>query len=272
MNLKLCAILALLTLALPLPSNAHAAPFTDLYTAGHADMRIEYDAGFDFFLRVEGGTVNGVPNTDVDLAYDSTLILTDAQFTPTIPFFIADYSPVGIDEGESAWWLPQTNGAAFANNVPFLGLNSAASGVFVDDDVTLSLVSVASPSGNGVYSFWQDAFPLSFNMASSDGIDGNDSFIVPLGHDHFNMGFIDPSDPNDPDGLAAAEGLWTITYGVSGDLVGGGTVSDTFSVNYWVGTIPVPEPSVVLLVGIALGAFFVVCRRTNRTRTMARAE
>ncbi len=265
MSFKLLAASALFALALYLPSDANAA-FTDQYTLGHADVRIEYDDGFDIFLRVEGGTVNGVPNTDVDLNLDSTLVLTDASIAR--PNLGGIFAPLGVDVGGQVWWLPQTATSSNSFGVPFIGWNSAASGIFENDQVVLSLESVASPSGDGVYSFWQSGFTPNFLMASYDGVDGSDSFVMPLGHDHYNMGFANPDGNH-----ALEEGLWTITYGIAGELLNnGGQVSDQFSVNYWVGTTPVPEPASVLMFGIAFGAFVAVCRRANRARAIARAD
>jgi len=194
------------------------------YTAGHADLALELEltpsGEFEVFLEAEGATIDGVPNTDAVLPIEDIEVVTDAIFTVPAGGG-AFFAQTCAAEGDNLFWLPQSNGDAASNDVPFMGLAlEADAGIFTGDVVTLSLTSVSSPSGSGHYSVWKDGFPPDFRMASCDGIDGSDSMSLPLGHDHFNMGFADVA------------GEWEIGYQVSGELSGGGTVSKDFTVRF----------------------------------------
>lgn len=193
-----------------------AAPDPDVeYTAGHGDIAFEFtvtDGAFEVLVEAEGATIDGVPDVDGQFDVDGVRIVTDATFTrPTADGGVFDALCVG--PGEAVSWLPQGNGDAASLGVPFVGIAAeVASGVFVDDRLTLELVSVASPSGTGAYSLWKDGFPPNFAISSCDGIDGSDALSLPIGHDHFNMGFAD-----------TMPGLWDVTYRVSGELASDGT-------------------------------------------------
>jgi len=102
--------------------------------------------------------------------------------------------------------LPQRNQDATAAGAPFVGLLAAIEpGVLVDDQLTLELSAVRSPSGTGAYSLWRDGFPPTFYFTSCDGIGAEDTLTLPIGHDHFNMGFSEP-------------GLWEVDYRVTAQL------------------------------------------------------
>jgi surface-anchored protein len=196
------------------------------YTFGHGDLGFELELDgasgeLHAHLHVEGGTVNGVPDIDGEFDLDSAFVVSDALFTrPDDSGFGGFFAPLCVGIGESVYWLPQGNAAAVANEVPFLGIAAEVdSGVFVGDQLRLALLAVDSPSGSGAYSLWKDGFPPAFGMSSCDGIDGSDAVVLPIGHDHFNMGFTEP-------------GQWSVTYQVSGELVAGGSTSTTFTVNY----------------------------------------
>ncbi|MDD9942293.1 MAG: thrombospondin type 3 repeat-containing protein [Myxococcales bacterium] len=195
------------------------------YTAGHGDLAFEFEVveeELEVHVHVEGATVDGVPDVDDEFPVEVLHIVTDATFTRPDPDFDF-FAPLCVDPGQDAFWLPQSNGDAAANMVPFLGLaNEAPAGEFVGDVLTLELIDVASPASTGAYSAWKDGFPPIFPMSSCDGIDASDVISLPLGHDHFNMGFA-----ND------GSGLWDVTYRVSGQRVSNGdTLSAEFTVHY----------------------------------------
>ncbi|WP_160149524.1 hypothetical protein [Roseiconus lacunae] len=247
--------------------------FTDFYTAGHADLGIEYNASlqeFETHLHVgRNAIVNGVPLV-AETVYDleTTLVTSDgfAQRPDDSGLGFA-FAPLGIETGEHFWWLPQNYFDAVSggdDGLPHLGWSANAAGTFVDDQLTLALVDVMSPSGIGLYSLWSNSgISANFVHANFDGIDASDALtLATSGHDHFNLAFADPN------GLTAAEGLWTITYGVEGELLTGETISSTFRVNYWIGNgSPVPEPSFALaFVGLAMAAMVPRKRRHPRHR------
>jgi surface-anchored protein len=117
------------------------------------------------------------------------------------------------------------------HTTPFLGIGAEelVSGLFVNDQITLSLVSVIGP---GQFSLWQvDTFgePTAF-MSSADP-DAQTDLILNAGlHSHFNWGFTE-------------EGVYEITLMASGQLTGGSMVSDTATYTFNV----VPEPATLLL-------------------------
>ncbi len=197
------------------------------YTAGHGDMAFEFhvdDGELEVLVEVEGATVDGVSDVEGELPLDLLHIVTDATFTRPDPDRGA-FEPLCVAPGDELAWLPQGNADASASGVPFLGIaNEAPAGVFVDDSLTLELVSVRSPAGDGSghYSLWKDGFPPAFSMSTCDGIDATDATVLSPGHDHFNMGF-------GGDGV----GIWDVTYRVSGELQSdGSTVAEEFTVHY----------------------------------------
>ena len=195
------------------------------YTAGHGDLAFELeiiDDELEAHVHIEGGTVDGVTNVDGDFPVELLRIVTDATFTRPDSEG-GPFAPLCVDPGQDVLWLPQGNGDANANGVPFLGIaNEVPAGVFVNDRLSMELVGVNSPAGTGAYSLWKDGFPPEFFMSSCDGIDATDNLMLPRGHDHFNMGFAN-------DGA----GVWDVTYRVSGELVSGGsTLSEEFTVHY----------------------------------------
>lgn len=198
------------------------APTYIEYTFGHADIGLEFElvAGeLEVHLHAEGATIDGVPNTSGEFHIEDVLIVTQGRWTRPDPDF-GFFANTCVAPGVALWWLPQGNGDAAAQGAPFLGLaNEAPAGVFSGNQITLSLVGVDSPSGSGHYSMWKDGFPPVFQMTTCNGIDASDAVVLPIGHDHFNMGFTEA-------------GAWQVHYRASGNLVGGGSVATDFSVNF----------------------------------------
>ena len=195
-----------------------------LWTGGHGDLTFSFqpprgDSSDDgqalhAFFRFEGATVDGAPGVDGDFATDEILIRSSARFTrpdPDNDFF----APLCIESGENAYWLPQRNADAASFGVPFVGvLADFESAVLVDDELTLELVGVSSPSGSGSYSLWRDGFPPTFFFSSCGGIGSEDRLTLPVGHDHFNMGFTEP-------------GRWDVIYRATAHFVADGGVEAT---------------------------------------------
>lgn len=190
------------------------------YTAGHGDIAFELSPGgnaLEVVLEVDKATVDGVSNVTEVMAIDTVKIVTDARFTRPQPDY--DYfADLCVAGGESVGWLPQGNADAAAAGVPFVGIAAEVPpDVFVNNQVTLTLLSVTSPTGTGAYALWKDAFPPNFEMSScGDAIDATDSMTVPRGHDHFNMSFSD-----------TGNGTWLIGYRVAGVLAADNTTLQT---------------------------------------------
>ena len=195
-----------------------------LWSGGHGDLTFSFqpprgdpaDDGeaLHAFFRFENATLDGAPGVDGDFATDEILIRSSARFTR--PDADNDFfAPLCIESGETAFWIPQRNADAASFGVPFVGmLVDFDSAVLLDDEVTLELIGVSSPSGSGSYSLWRDGFPPAFFFSSCRGIDSEDRLTLPLGHDHFNMGFTEP-------------GRWEVVYRASAHLVADGSTKAT---------------------------------------------
>lgn len=200
-----------------------AGAFTS-YQAGHADLAFEFDpltGEFEVILEAEGATIDGVAGVDGVFDISTVQISTDARFTrPTGDG--GAFDQLCVAEGDELFWLPQGNADASMADVPFMGIAAEVDpGLFVGDVLDFQLISVDGPGGSGSYSMWKDGFPPDFRLSSCDGIDAADATQLPIGHDHFNMGF------------AGAPGLWTVRYRVSGELVSGDpSPSVEFDVTY----------------------------------------
>ena len=197
---------------------------TALWTGGHGDLTFSFqpprgdpsNAGeaVHAFFRFEDATINEVPGVNGDFATDEILIRSSAHFVR--PDADNDFfAPLCIESGESAFWMPQGNADAASFGVPFVGiLADFDSAVLVDDELTLDLIGVSSPSGSGSYSLWRDGFPPAFYFSSCQGIDSEDRLVLPVGHDHFNMGFTEP-------------GRWDVVYRASVHVVADGSTKAT---------------------------------------------
>lgn len=197
------------------------------YDFGHADISFVLSLGgaapaFGVSLRATGlppARVDGQPVAEgTELALSEVAIATSAVFTRPDPDLGA-FAPLCVEPGQSLAVIPQSNTGADA--VPFLGLElDAPPGVLVGDAVTLRLLQVDAPAPGGAHLLWKDGFPPTFGFSSCDGISAEDAFELPIGHDHFNLGFAGP------------RGAWRARYQVHGTLVEGGDVSAEVDVSY----------------------------------------
>ena len=195
-----------------------------LYTSGHADIalslttqegRVRWET---FLLTGADGTVDG-QRVQGAISLEDVAVESAAYFTRPLDDMGA-FEPLCVAEGVAVGWLPQGLRDARDFEAPFLGISAEAEpGVLSEDTVALRLLQVESPSGSGAYSLWRDALPPEFFMSSCDGVGEEDVLHVPLGHDHYNMGF-------------SEIGPWTLTYEASARLADGQTTSHEFQVHY----------------------------------------
>ncbi len=137
------------------------------------------------------------------------------------------------DPDYSVWVLPQS----FDERLPFLGLaaEEVPEGMFVDDLVTLELVSV--DAGGDFFAYTTDGFGnITVLIDSANGIQSaQDRIPAAVGsHQHLNWAF-------------NASGTYRIGFRVSGTLQAGGEVSSgtmflTFTVPQAQRTQPAPDP------------------------------
>lgn len=223
--------------------------FAATYSAGHADLGLGAGSELELHLHVhEGSTVNG------------SVITTPQEYTPpseatilvpnsTIFSWEANtgWDLIGNNPGDNTWRLPQSESTAESLGAPFLGIGaedivSREDGVFVDDELTLKLISVSSDVTGGEFSLYklQQSMPQ-FAMASSDGIDSQDCItLLAGGHDHYNFAF-------------SKAGLYEISFEVSAYVDETTLVTDSGTFIFDV----VPEPATISL--LAFGG--VILRR-----------
>lgn len=242
------------------------------YTAGHGDIGVAYEGGaLELHYHFETSAVlNGVTlglgeevETGPGGAYvrvsDSPLVY-NANYAPNLSQY--DFTGRTGDDPD-LWVLPSSN----VEGVPYLGI--AAEEGFNEADwnggIRISLDSwnyIAHGSGDAAlanFSLFQVVDPLNptVTMATSDGVDGNDSFVSSFGHDHFNYGFTE-------------EGIYELTLTATGDHVDFGELSDTGTFRFSVGDgtpAAVPEPGttgVLVLASSVLGIGYLVRRRRKK--------
>lgn len=211
------------------------------WTGGHGDIGVGYHGPGDLHLHLHLGeagdpaTVDGSPV--VDQEYDPDQVDITVPST-TRMVLSSSVSFLGAAAGQAIWLLPASGSSADALGAPFLGwateeLNPAD----WTGNLTFTLTSVISPSGNGHFAVWQtDAFGGVSTLAMSTADPGADVLSQAAGlHDHYNVGFTEA-------------GLWEIGITVSGTHVTDGAVSDSGTFRFMV----VPEPSTALLGGLGL--------------------
>lgn len=220
-----------------------------LYTSGHGDMGIAYDAGaLDPHVHihdgsvVDGMTINNPPD-GMEYAPDEILTLVADPSTPRAAG--TQWAFIGSPVSSPVWVLPQNQDP----DRPFYGVASEELDPADWTSLSFSLVTMAAPAG-GNFSFYDtDGFGTpTVRFATSDGIDGADSWLLNVGgHDHANFAFTEP-------------GIYALTFTVDGVHVLDG--AKTATATYYFSVAPVPEPASALLTLPLLG---LLARRRRAT-------
>jgi surface-anchored protein len=191
----MAAALASMLVAAP----AHADPIT--LTSGHVDvLDVDYVSGA-LVLRVLDGTgATDVERNPADVIFQVPVAAktTSVPGTPAWSF---------LGTGGTAWILPQnqTSGLLW----PGWNTTEVPAGVFVGDKVTFNLTAVSGPAGFSIYTAAGGTPTVLFDSGNGlpDTLD-----VARLAHAHANFGF-------------DAAGTYTVTFNVTGTLVGGGSIS-----------------------------------------------
>ena len=228
---------SLFSIGLALPVSA-----ATLYTGGHMDSpafgyvsEAEYaldgslTQGFEPHLHNEGGTDGAI--------MDGVRITDASEYEPGEVMIVVPELSTTTLNSQSYFWLPQDETDAANNGTPFLGfgLEELTPADWTGGNVVISLASITGP---GSVSIWQDGFePVIFFDSAGDSMP-----FAAGSHSHFNWGFTAP-------------GAYELEFAISGTHVDDGFQSASGTYNFQV----IPEPSAAVLG--ALGAIAMLRRR-----------
>jgi surface-anchored protein len=237
-------MLSVLAIALPatlgLISVAQAA---NVWTAGHGDLRLTYEAGeLHLFYRLDGSEVNGVYLEHAD--YEFSDLITYVPDSPIARPAGATWEFVGNAAGEPIWYIDFTQ----LVDRPWPGISTELlSPADFTGNLTYSLTGFSGPGQFSLVDFGPFGDPHIFYQ-TSNGVDANDVIAVPAGaHAHYAWLFTEP-------------GVYALEITASGNLAGGGSVSATEIMTMWVA---VPEPASAVTLAIST-PFAILARRVRR--------
>jgi surface-anchored protein len=220
------------------------------YTGGHADVGVNYDEGqWEFHFHAEGADIDGLHDVHGEFAPDEIVIRVPNHALGLCPAG-AQWNFLGVAAGQPLWSLPQHahdhgQDDDDDHDMPFLGIGAEelAAGIFVNDQVTLTLAAVVGP---GHFSLWQtDSFGDPVVYMSTADPDSTVPLLLTAGaHGHFNWGF-------------TAEGVYEITVLAEGRSADGSLTSGLATYTFHV----VPEPATLFL--LALGVSLAGRRRAR---------
>ncbi len=167
---------------------ARAGP---VYTAGHGDAGVAYEAGeLDFHLHFGADAVSE-DETDItfsEFAPDEAYIRVPDSRHTIVP---AGFEFTGANSGDDLWSLPQTG----LVGVPLFGF---ATEELEPSDwsgaITFSLTDVVCAPENSYFTLWQDTFfGVNVRFDTLDDLGPDDVFGLPAGgHDDTQWGFTEP--------------------------------------------------------------------------------
>lgn len=220
------------TLTIPLALGLSQSLFAaSLLTGGHIDgPAFGYDTlgGFEPHFHNEGGAdgaiINGVrEENETEYESDELVIFVNPTSTTNLG-------------GITYYWLPESETAAAANNVPFVGIGLEELGVADWDGGTLFL-TLLSLTGPGHFRLWQDD-GFGGVIDYIDTVNNLTSFnLVPGSHTHYNWGFTEL-------------GEYDLEFQISGTHIADGAQSGSAIFTY---AIPEPSSAILALGGVLFG-------------------
>lgn len=215
------------------------AAYENLWTAGHGDMDIHYDfanntLGLGYHLD-DNAVINGVPiGVEMEAEADYLTVIV-----PNAPFARKDGGVAGLPGvfgNQTFWNLPQSNPGV--DPVPFVGIGAEEiqPGIFLQDQIALSLKSVVQSPANGQFIVYRTGLGAPTTFIDTQNLGTTNLITVNAGsHSHYNFGFSQP-------------GTYLLEFQAMGTLIGGGTSSGTAVYAFNV----VPEPAAWVSMSMAL--------------------
>lgn len=247
MKIQKLAILAAAAAAISLNSASAQA----IWTAGHGDLGIAYDAGdLDPHVHIHAGAT-----------VDNVVLGADAEYAPgdalpQIPFAKSLSRPpgatwdfFGVSSGQPVWIFPQTEDS----ELPFIGFGAeelTPADWSTPFTITLTGLAGSGATGGGQFSVYQtDGFGTpTVSIQTADGISGADAVTLAAGgHAHYNLGFTQP-------------GIYEATFHITGTHAVDGAKSADATYKFEV----VPEPTSVAL--LALGGSALLFARWRKVK------
>lgn len=239
------AILAVVAAAVPLNSASAAS----IWTAGHGDLGIGYEAGElepHWHLGEDGEEVvvdgSTISNDPEGFEYEPDGLIATTSMS-AIRSLGSQWDPIGVAASGTYYVFPQVADL----NTPYVGIGTEElDPLDWTGSLTLTLTGISGPA-NGKFSLYQtDGFgDPTFFMSTDDGVSGTDLVSLAAGgHQHYNWAFTE-------------QGSYDLTFEIAGNHVldGAKTATATYTFNV------IPEPSSALLG--AFGALALLRRRRN---------
>lgn len=263
---RVCVTVGLFAFATT-PLEAHAQS-VKLYERGHADVSIVFDAqsdNLDVVWHFDDAIVDG-ELTNGTLPIADAAAFTSATFQRPESDTSGRFALLGVEPGESTYYIPVDNTTATREGVPFMGWsNDVQRGTLRNNQVKVTLTGLqAAGPFQPQFSLWNiSSLTPNFFMSSVDGIDANDRLVL-NGHDHFFMNFA----------LSDAPAVITAQFEATAVKVDGTPLKTDFDVLFLTCTpgvdcpeidesfaAPVLNPALAGLVGLLLGGSVLNRRR-----------
>lgn len=225
-----------------------------IYTTGHGDIGIAYEAGeFDLHVHLHSGAVVDGVTLGADAEYETGDLYVYVPNPSISRPGSSAFDPIGITAGQPLWLIP----AVQDPDKPFFGVGAeelTAAEWTGNIQLKLTAISGSGADAGGEISLWNnDTFGSpNFYWSSVDGLSIADTLsVIPGSHAHYNIAFTQP-------------GIYDVTVEATGTNVDDGLIFGTATYQFAVAATPVPEPTTGFWGLTALG--LAGARRFRNTR------